>query len=392
MAITLTSNSETADQLAAGIQKIGDKATVKDEAVVEKPVEEKEKKPAETEVPGDKLPAETGSESVATKTEVVEEKPAQEGSQEPEDKAKPKSKGGYQSKIEKQAREINRIREDLEAERGDKTRLRQELEQAQARLAELQPKDEKKPTGPVRPVEPEMPDLEELEFDQERYSAAKKQYKLDKAKYNSDLEKYEQEMIDFRVSKQLDEAQKQRQVNEARAKQQRVYDEFVERKDSQSAEYEDWDEHFGPGSEDTDVSDVVEAAVMLSDNPAHLMMYFKLHPDELQKIEAIEHPIARTKEIDRLENKIMAERAKPESKDEKKAETKPEKTETPTAKPTTKPVPEAPLETVGGKTTAVNNDLAGLYAQHQAAVTAGDARKVRELTALIKAKQKPAGK
>lgn len=396
MSIVLTSNVGTEEDLRAAMLANG--VTPEGEQPAEtKPAEEKTKPEQKVEPGGEKPAAETAAETEPGKG--------------PEDKSKAgepqehKAKGGWQRKVEKQAAEIDRLRglvdryEGIETSPKYKT-LQSELEEAKAKLAELQPAStETKDAGPVKPKRPEMPTLDDFDWDQEKYAEATKKFKLEQAKYDEDLEKYFDAITERKTQETLsrrDQEDRQRKLKEESDK---VYNKFISLKDEGAKEIEDWDDVFAAAPADrptifnTKADGVPTPAyswlVMKSKAPAALLHYFAKdlvanEGAENERFEAMD-PLDLVAELHDLQRSLISERqkaAKGTSDKTEEAAPKAAKEPEPPVRPKKEiaKTPDEPLETVGGHASTQNNgDLNKLMGE---AASRGDSKEFRRLLAL----------
>jgi hypothetical protein len=365
-----------------------------------KPVVEKPSEPVGE--PGeDKVPAETaGERTIAPEGE----EPTQETPPAPTQISRPKekAKGGFQVKVEKLTARVDDLQEQLDNERGDKTRLTNKLAEAQAELDRLKgtegkPAEPVKDAGPVRPKRPVMPDLAEFDYDQEKYSTAVKQYRADSEKYETEMDAYTEAVAEKKVTEGIAKSEakaKQARIEEIAQKAQEAF--FVlKEKDAKELDPDDWAELADPDNEPKwqDISAVLPQMIFESEIPGHLMMYLYKNPEELERIgkmiDRFGNPdvLRQTAMIGRIEDKVAAElkskRAAAKGEPRPKAEAAP-KAEPVAATPPAKPkpraeTPDAPLAPVGARAGggAPIDFNAQLKAAADAAAT-GDQNAVRE--------------
>ena len=339
-------------------------------------VAEKPTKPAGE--PGEKVPAETAGGATATEGE---ETPTQEATPAPtqtteDHPEKKKSKGGFQAKNEKLTKLVNQQAEkiselELLLEGGSSKRLSQELAEAKEELARLQggggAKPEAKETGPVRPKRPSMPDLVELDYDQDKFNAAMKQYRADMDKYDEEMDAYlaaqstkaAQEAVAAKEAKD-----REAQVNEAN---QKALNAFVERRDRDVAELGKEELLADIDAAEKDGSwawpETLQLPILQSEIPGRLMIFLYENPDELERISGyVDHlgnpnPVRMLRELGKIEDKLMAEVSAKQNgagaKPEAVAPAKPEAAPVAPAKQKQRAeTPEAPIKPVGTRSAA----------------------------------------
>ena len=361
-----------------------------------KPVVEKPSESAGA--PGDVVPVEPADGTVVTE----EGKPTQEAAPAPTQtpEAHKKAKGGFQAKLDKATAKIDYLQDELDNERGDKTRIAEKLATAQAELDRLKGGDAKpepaKDAGPVRPKRPEMPDLAEFDYDQEKFQAAMKNYRGLAAKYDEEMEEY----IAASTAKQVADGIAADKEKDRKAREENAVIEasnaFVALKDKDAAEYgeEAWGELLADEPDWKAISPVLPDVILDSEIPGHLMMHLYQNPEELERISEMTDRLGRPNLIrqatalGKIEDKLAAEvKAKRAAGGDKKPEPKPVAAaevvvDTPPAKP--KPpkaeTPDAPIRPVGGRTAgSATPDYNALL---DAAAKAGDSKEFRRLRAL----------
>lgn len=373
MAVTLESNTQTEAELTDALVKNG--LTPTSQETEEKTEEGKveEKKPSESEQPGEKVPADV-KDKTATETEAVETK-SQETTQEEAEEVKKKSKGGFQVKIDKLTNRLETAKEELESERGDKTKLAQKVEELQAQLTQLQPKEADKPKELVRPKRPELPELAEFDFDQEKYSAAMKTYRKDMSLYDDEMDAYHEAKAEKKVNAALEGEKEKTRAEKEQEAQQKAYNGFVSKKDAGRQNYDDWDDVIAE-AEDMAFPPAIQGAIFESENPADLLYHFAKNPKELERFESL-NPLSQVREITRLEDRIVAARTT-EPKEESKAA--PEKKDPPAKEqPKRVETPDAPITPVGSRAQAKGKNF---DEQLRAASESGDSKEFNRIRAL----------
>lgn len=278
MAVTIESNTEKASDMVDALKAAGVKVTNEPTppaesapVVVAEPVVEKTVEPGPAGEPGGSAPAETeGKTEPEPEAGIPQETPTSQEPDEGEATPRRKSKGGFQVKVEKLTRQLEDTREQLDAERGDKTKLRSKIEELEAQLDTLQPKPATKDelVKPTRPVMPELSDFDDLA----KYQESLKQYRTDLNKYDTDLDDYNNKRAEQKIQEQI-------AASDARRAQEESQRQYLERLNKSRAAYEDFNElrEAIPDGETTitDVSRVVRDYIALkSKDPAHLIHYF----------------------------------------------------------------------------------------------------------------------
>lgn len=394
MAIELYSNTGTEEDLKEAFTANG--ATVPGAATVDdKPKEEpkKETKPEQTVEPGAEDAAETAAE---TDPEKGPEDKTKQGHQEP------KAKGGWQRKVEKQRAEIADLRKKLDEYAGVETSpkykaMQEELAAAKAKLTELNPPTVTKDEGPVKP---KRPTLAECDYDQDKLEAALEAY-------DDKMTQYHESIAERKTNELLTQREQAEQAKRMEEESNRVYNEFVTRKDKERDLIPDFDElieasgktgqstifdRIQDGSKFGKVTPAESYLVMKSKHPAELLAFFmkdlvENDGDENERFQALD-PIDLIIELRELEGRLASDRAKAaKGSTSGKEETTPKEPEKPPVKPqrTIAKTPDAPLETVGGgSTNVVSGDLNARMAK---AAAAGNSKEFRELLKLQQAQK-----
>lgn len=387
MAAVLESNTQSEEELVEALRVNGyERVTEKGDAEEAKPVVEEEKPSEEPGEPGEKIPAETDTE-VPSDTETDDS--SQEKPQEPKSgEEKKKSKGGYQSKVEKQTKVIEQLEVQLEAKSGNEARLLRELEEARTKLSELQPAEPEKPAELVRPKRPQT--LKELDFDEEKHEAAQ-------IEYEKQLDAYNEAVAEKKATEKI-EAFKEEQRKQARDNQVAQAEKaFEDRRDKGKADLPDYDDLMAELPDDAiNLTGVVgDYIANEAENPAiliHFLMKDVLENDgkEAERIMKL-NDLQKLKAIVKIEERLLSEskgtkepaKAAAETEPKKPAETKPPATEKPKRE-----TPEAPITPVsGGSRTAKSKDW---NAQLQAASDAGDSKEYQKIRALMAQEKQPA--
>jgi regulator of replication initiation timing len=361
MAAHIDANFGTEEELQAALASLGMETDP-----VEAPKPEETPAPdakTEPEVPGVD-PAEAGENAAGTE-------PAPKDTQgETHEERERKAKGGFKAKLDKLTAQAETLRAEIEEKNGNESRLRAELEDVKARLAELKPPEAAKPAA--EPVKPKRPTLASFEFDQEKYEEA-----LDK--YDSDLTAFHKAVADQAIAAGL-EAERQRQADrEQAAEAERHFKEFTDRRDADRANYDDYDEVLSlvPKDESDSLMSVSEPARAYiqrkSKHPADLIHYLATDyvygdKEENQRLTSLD-PMDQIIELKALEDRLVAERTK--------GKTTPKAEAAPPAKP--KPAqrtPEPPIDPVGGRTAGT---VGNLEKQAQDAADRGDSKEYRRI-------------
>jgi hypothetical protein len=371
--VTLTSETQSPEEMAQAFEHFGYKPKVEgDKSEAEKPpVSETQVEPVETksdktgEPGGDKTPVETKPETVAAPEPAKDKK--QETPQ--EDKAEPKvdevtehkkATDGFKRKLEAKVAELGRTREELEAERGDKSVLRDRIKALETQIEDLKPKDVK----PTEPVKPKRPTRAQFEFDDDKYEAA-----MDA--HDTAMDAYNKQVNELAITKALETAAEKSATEEAQRKSDAAYAAFEKRRDaeknSDAADLADWNDVRDkilamPGKPLTifEASDAASAFVAgEADNPAGVIHYFakdlvETGGEESARVAAL-NPLAQIKELTKIDDRITAQRKASKKAPEPKAEVKPEpevkvepeKPPAPIVKPPVKTL-ESPLSPLGG--------------------------------------------
>lgn len=402
----LESNTATVEEMKENLIALGfepDEVQVKGVSD-RKPAEEEGKKPEEPGKLGEKPAEATGTEAAeatGAPKDKVQEPPAVET--EEETAKKEKAKGGWQRQVEKKTAENERLRDKLDEEVGDKTRLKAKLEQAERELAELKagkPAEEpKKDAGPVRPKRPELPELKAFEYDADKFEAAMKDHRKAEVKYDDEMTTYFETVAEQKAEQRVEAENKKRAAEAEENRRIEIENAFVDRRDKDKVGIPDWDEVFASIPEDANmpIADAVSAMGYIkydSEHPA--LLYHFLFKDFLEnngaegeRIAAL-RPARQIIELKKIEDRLSAERtakAEPPKKEEPPkaaAEKTPEK---PKQQPR---VPDDPIDPVGGNRVVADPNIEGLHKQIDEAGRAGDYRKVRALMDKLEEQNKKA--
>lgn len=378
MAITLTTTNQDPQVLVDafakhGIQPVAPKEEAKpaDKVVEAKEDVKTEESPVEGEKHSEKDPVDGEKPAAEAKTELqdgeapkAEEKPAGD---------KPKSRGGFQAKVDKLTAQADRLRDDLEAERGSKARLQAQLDEVNAKLAELNPvKTEEKKDDLVRPQEPT---LEEFEFDDAKYKAAR-------AEYNGKLDAYYEAVADRKAEARVAALKAETEKAEAAKTEKARADAFagrVKEGASKIPNYQEVLEEMPDGYEGLIGKSSAASAYVLteSENPAvllHFLMEDYLNNDEAETTRLLAlSPIRQVIELRAIEERLTKAHSAPEVEQPKPKAAAPPVKEEPKPK---KANPEAPIETVGGR---VLQNTIDFTKELEAAAVAGDVKLYREI-------------
>lgn len=273
--------------------------------------------PAEVEAPPEATPASPGespSGSEAAKP-VSAPEAGKESTQETQAAPPVEPKTGEQPKFENRRkqleRQVARLHEDLDLEKGGKAALQAKLDAATAELAKLKPAEAavEKPTELVRPKRPTKADAD---YDEDRYEQL--------------LDAHETAMADFTrqtVQKELADAkaeeQKQRAQSERQSAADRAYQEYVGRLQEDMKGIPDYDAivaefNESVGDRKIDVPENIETHIQIaSEHPGYLTHFFlKDHLNnggkELARIAGL-NPYLQLREMNRLESRLEKEYA-----------------------------------------------------------------------------------
>ncbi len=348
---TISSNTESEADLAAVISAAGGTIVSEEKAPVEEvKAEVKEVKSEEPGKPGAKDPAEPETKTIAD-PEPAKPESQVEPPQAPVEPEKPKSKGGFQAKLEKKTAELERVRDELETERGDKTRLKDKLAELQAQVDKLvNPTVEVVAEGPKRPQRPKRGDMSKWDFDEGKFDEAL-------ATYEEELSNYHQQVSQNTIKEALDKSEAERQQKEAQTTADRRVNEYLSKVREDAKVIEDFDDMMASLEDDVAIPDVIRGVLMEECEHPSEVLYFlakdQIENDgsELKRLSALS-PIKQAAEVTRLHDRLAREReARLTPKKEVKVAEEAPKPEVvkPVKVETKREVPEAPLaETVVG--------------------------------------------
>lgn len=373
MAVTFTSSTQSVEEMREALELHG-------QTVV--PVEPDPISKVEPSVPSEKPSDSPSAEPVGESAPVseTEKKPQETQAAKPETPAEPKppQRGNFESRRKSLERQVDRLQDDLELERGSKTKLETQLAEAQAELAKLKPAEAPKVEGPTRPTRPAFPRREADDYDGSKYEAAMAQYQTNAGKYEDDMDAYRAAVSERSVQEAIAKKDKERQEREDAAKVERENNELRARITEQAKAFSDYDEVIGALPEEPiPTNPDFDRAILASDNPAILIRHFALDyldhdsmdRDRLLKLS----PHKMVMELGRLEDKLVAEHAKPVVVAPKTevpvaaappapAAEPPKPPERP-ARPRQQPQPDAPIEPVGSR---ASTGVANLGSAHSA--------------------------
>lgn len=348
---TIVSNTESRESLDAVLKSRGITPDVSE------PVIETAKAP-ETPTPPPAIPGESPSGQTGESAPVLET--GKESTQvtqavPPVPPAEPKPEAKFEPRRKQLERQVARLHEDLELERGSKTTLQTKLAEAEAKLAELTPAIPKDDT----PVKPKRPTRAEHEFDDEKYEVAMDKHEQDMAAYHAAV-------TDKTVNDRLAKRDQEDKDKAAKASADAYYADYEKRRDEEAGEIPDYRERL-EASPDFKVPDAVEMKILQSEIPAHLIHFFLLDAQEgegkeLARISRLD-PVFQGREVARIETRLAVERelAKKAAAAPVVAEvqvTPPKPPETPPAKPIKKAPLEPPIEPLGSRTNGHTPTLA----------------------------------
>lgn len=392
--VILSSKTQTEAELVGALEANGLKPEVEGAETVEaeKPAEGEKKTSEQPEAEEEKTEAE-GSES-ADGTEPDEKKTSQEKPQGKEktateskvDGEKPKSRGGFQKRVDDLTRQKALVEDQLELERGSKVALQKQLDELNGKLTALQPKEPEKAPELVRP---KRPTLKEADFDQDKLDGM-----LDD--YEKKLDDYHATVADKKAEERVTAAEEKRkqETRETQIKAQETA--FYERRDKGMKAYEDFGElaeALGDSETIINRSSVVRDYISIkSKDPAHLIHFLmddfvNNGGDEAERIEQMDgfDQLIAIKEI---EDGLLKERGKvsreapkvvkpAKDSEETEAEKPTPEDKTPAKRTTRTETPDDPITPLGGSSVRAKGK--SLDDQMREASEAGDSKKFREL-------------
>ncbi len=375
MAITLESNSVSEQELKDALTSFGLDID-KEEAPGSGEPAKGEETPVPKGEPGAKAAAEPEGKS--------------EAGSEPVDKSQEtppetKAKGGWQRKVEKLTAQLEGVRDQLEEKTGNEAKLRQDKLDLERKIAELSasgPDAAPKDDGIKRPV---RPTLAGMDYDNEKLEAAM-------ADYDEAVDKYTRAISEKTAKDTLEAdrvAREKKAADEKAADELAAFGKRVETDKEAIPDYQEVLDELPKGAHTVlDSSDAVVKFIKSKTKiPAALIHYFAkdlLDNDgaESTRLEAMDE-IDQVLAMREIESNILQSRTAknkpPEPAAPAKAETR---TPEPPVKERPKPqqVPDAPLETLGGRGTSAN--AGNLDRQIEEAAERGDGKEVRRLRSL----------
>lgn len=265
-------------------------------------------------------------------------------------------------------RQVARLHEDLDLERGSKAALQNKLVEIQAELAKLKPAE---PAKPEELVKPKRPTRAQHEYDEEKFEAAM-------AEYDSLMDLYHTQATAKAVSDTLAAEAVKQKKKEEEAEVGRFFDAYNRRLAEDRKDISDYQELAEDQDADFDIDQpdmfTVKLAIMESEHPAVLLRHFMLDArdngaKELKRLSGMSD-LHKAKELTRLEDRLVAEREAAKKAPEPVAvpavvvapvvpvvEQKPPEPAKP--KPQAKPMPE-PIEPLGSRAAARTQSLEGL--------------------------------
>ena len=311
--------------------------------------------PAEAAAPdGETVPPSEAGKPEAQETQAAPPVPPAE----PNEDRKDPSRGHFKSKLNKLEHQVQRLADELDNERGDKTRLRDKLAAAEQELAKLKPVDSpQKVEGPARPKRPK---LEDFDFDQAKYDAAMDEHEDRLSEYNRVVLKAQ---ID--TERRAEEAAaKAKAAEEADAKALKAFSDLVQADVKHLDDYRALAELMP--EQPVAMPPAVEAVIEQSKRPALLIHYFMKDflEDEATEINRLAglSQIEQIWEMKQIESRLVAEHDGKKAKPGKEATTvaeipaavpKPEP-----VSPKTKPVVTPPIATLGSRSASTTDTLA----------------------------------
>lgn len=295
----------------------------------------------------------------------AEKKPQETQAAKPEEKTvEPKpQRGNFESRRKALERQVDHLQDELDLERGNKTKLANQLAEAQSELAKLKPAEASKVEGPVRPTRPAFPRRETDDYDGSKYEAAVSKYHEDTGKYENDMDAYRATINERSVNEAIAKQNQERKEQEAQAAIDRQNAEIRAKITEQAKAFEDFGELVEAMPEEAvPTTPDFDRAIEASENPAILIRHFMLDFLDNKSVDRERllklSPHRMVMELGRLEDKLVAEHAKPVVAPQKEAPvaaTAPTPAaEAPTpperpARPRQQPQLEAPIEPVGSR-------------------------------------------
>lgn len=313
MAIVISSNTQDQTELDAAVQAVDQSAKPEESVEEKKPsAEPEETKPEDAEeAPAGEVESEEGTAAEAETAEESEQEKAEE-----ETPKAAKTKGGLEAKLDAVIRQ-NKILQKQISENGETAKLRKQVEESNAIIADLKAKAPQVTEPEKAPdlVKPKMPRQDDpaIDFDTEKLAAAMEQYEAEMEAYND--KKFESKW----ATKQAEEAE-QRKKDAAEAERVQLRTELANRIDKGKASYDDFDSVTATFKEMIPDNDTVKTGADLpavsaylweTDTPAHLMRYFMLDMIENDGAErdrlAAMTPIKQAIAVKEIEDRLIAE-------------------------------------------------------------------------------------
>lgn len=293
--VTLTSHTQSEQEMREALESNGQ--TVVRDAPVD-PSEQSAEPVKAAAADGETAPPSEVGEKLAqeTQTAPTAEKPAEPKTDQ--------TLGPFRKERVKLKEQIGKLHDELDNERGDKTRLTIKLAAAEQELAKLKtpeaaaPKEE----GTVKPKRPKLADFD---FDQDKHDEAMDEYEAKLAQFNRDALKKE-----FDADRKAElEANKVRAQQEADAQKLKQFSDLVQADSKQMEDYLTLAEAMP--EDPVAMPPAVEAVIEKSKRPALLIRHFMddfLNHDaqELGRLAALD-PVDQIWEMKQLEAKLVTE-------------------------------------------------------------------------------------
>lgn len=362
--ITLTSSTQSAEEMREALEANGQQVVTDGSTMSQSGEPASEQTP---DSPGESPSGKPESKTAPATTETGDKKPpvtqeSKPGDETPGDE-KPAEAKTFEPRRKQLERQVARLHEDLDLEKGSRAQLQTKLEAVQAELERIKPAEPAKADELVRPKRPTKADAE---WDEEKLEQMLNEY-------DSQMDSYNLKMASKAASDALVNDNKRREAEAAQAESDRAHQEYRGRLQQDMEVLPDYKELFESLDGVVDTPPAVDAAIQASDHPGylvHFLMKDVLDNDgkELAKIAAM-NPVRQVRELTRLEARLEAEYAKPAEavaepvKAAKAAPvaTEPVKAPEEPAKPAkreSKRTVEDPIETVGSRSAGATAQLA----------------------------------
>lgn len=326
--ITLTSSTQSPEEMQAALEQHGLSVVSDGPTVAADPKEEKVMPSEDPASPGD---SPSGPEAeTAPATEAGKEKP--QVVQEPPKPVEAK----FETRRKQLERQVARLHEDLDLEKGSKAALQAKLDAAQSEIAKFKPIETPKVAELVRP---KRPTLAEAEWDNEKHEQLM-------IAYEAQLDEFKDKQYEQKLAQSRADDAKRREDETVAAEEAKKIEAFNGRLVADKEEIPDYDDLLDSIKETgLELPAAVRAAVVDSDHPGRLFHYFmvdQLEGDskEFNRIAKMD-PVQQVKALTKLEIQLDAEYTKGKPTDKPAESIKPAKAI---------PVAETPLAQVPEKT------------------------------------------